>query len=126
MSVPEEHLEALLVSVLAVNNYGLQKAHDLLPSLRKSSLTNPNLVVNEDVGRLTAMLYQAGYDRGLLTGLMAERYAALMKDVLAGKLDQLDQLVKSNAASAAKTLLMTLHGVGPRVASDAWMLMRSK
>lgn len=117
-------IEETIVAMLAVNNYPLEKAWNLLPQLRKSGLTRPE-AIPDDIGELTVRLASAGYDRGLLTSLFAERIAALMQAVRSGALDKLDDLVRRRAKSDATKLLCTVRGVGPRVAETAWSLWSS-
>lgn len=39
--LPAHHIECLLMAVLAVNNYTLQKAWNLLPLMREAGITDP-------------------------------------------------------------------------------------
>jgi hypothetical protein len=126
MPIQDDHLEAIVASVLAVNAYGLGKAYDLLPSLRESGLTNPQLVSRRDVGEVLVRLSKAGYDRGFLVEMMAGRLINLMDMAADGNLDALNNLVRNGNEFAAKELLCTVKGIGPKVASDAWMLMTSR
>jgi len=125
MSIQEDHLEAIIASVLAVNAYGLGKAYGLLPSLREFGLTNPQLVSRRDVGEVLVRLSKAGYDRGFLVEMMAGRLINLMDMAADGKLDALNNLVREGNELATKELLCTVKGIGPKVAGDAWMLMTS-
>lgn len=124
MALSNHSLDAIVAAVLAVNNYGLEKAFGLLPALRKASLTSPAKVVNEDLGVLTLRLAQAGYNRGLLTEMMAGRLLVLMKAVQEGKLDRFDTLVAAGDQGQALALLREVHGIGPQVAANAWLLVR--
>lgn len=124
MALSDQSLEAIVAAVLAVNNYGLEKAYGLLPALRKAGLTRPAKVVDEDLGRLTVRLAQAGYNRGLLTGMMADRLAGLMKAMLDGKLARFDPLVSTGKREEAIALLCEIHGIGPQVAANAWALVK--
>jgi hypothetical protein len=76
--------EALLVSVLAVNSYPLEKAWALLPSLRDAHLTDPVFVASSDIAALTVLLAESGYNKGILTGLFAERVQQLMRAIHEG------------------------------------------
>ena len=126
MSIPDDHIEAILASILAVNAYGLEKAYGLLPAFRAAGLTNPTIVVRQNAGDLMMGLAHAGYDRGLLTEMMAGRLANLMSAVVDGRLDELGKLVANSDRNSAISLLCSVKGIGPKVASDAWMLMRTK
>ena len=126
MALSNESLDAIVAAVLAVNNYGLEKAYGLLPALRKAGLTRPAKVVNEDLGTLTVRLARAGYNRGLLTEMMAGRLLGLMKAVHEGTLDRLDSLAASGDQDRTLALLCEIHGIGPQVAANAWMLLRGR
>ena len=125
MPLPDEQIEALVASILAVNSYGLDKAYAILPALREAGLTNPPQTAIKDIGELTVALGNAGYCRGWLTGMMAERLASLMA-AIEGKLDDLGSFVDSNNKTSAINLLCTIKGIGSKVANDAWMLMKTK
>jgi hypothetical protein len=124
MSVHESDLEALVVPLLAVNRFGLEKVYALLPALRNGGLTSPNLVAKKDVGDVMMRLCHAGYDRGMLTEMMAGRLVSLMNAVIEGKLDYLNDFVTNNKRDEALALLCTVNGIGPAVAKDAWVLLR--
>lgn len=119
----ERHLEAVIAATLAVNKYGLEKSYKLLPSLRKAGLTDPVMVAKADVGDVMMRLCKAGYDRGMLTEMMAGRLVHLMKAVHSGALDGLNTLVDNRAKEGTLELLCTVKGIGPKVAADAWMIL---
>ncbi|WLT30647.1 hypothetical protein [Geothrix sp. PMB-07] len=87
MKIQDEHLEAIIVSMLAVKNFSLERAYGLLPAMRKSGLTCPKSVIDTPPDTIKAELANAGYQRGHLTKMFAERLISLMKVVDAGKLD---------------------------------------
>lgn len=124
MAISTKSLEALAIAVLSVNNYPLEKAWSLLPALRKSSLLDPSRVVSDDLGDLTVRLARAGYNRGLLTAMLAERLQWLMAAAKAGTLDRLDELVAADKREEAVSMLCSVKGVGPAVARNAWLLTR--
>jgi hypothetical protein len=126
MLLQQAHLEALIVSVLAVNAYGLEKAYALLPAFRKSGLTDPRKVAMADVEDVMMRLYEAGYRRGMLAEMMAGRLISLMKVVEDGKLDALNALVVKGDQEGTKALLCMVKGIGPKVAADVWMLATTK
>jgi len=76
LSVPQ--VECLLIAILTVNNYSLEKAWNLLPRMRELSLTDPARVVAMDMPAAIEVLTSAGYDRKNLTWMFAERVKALM------------------------------------------------
>ncbi len=123
VSINERNLEAVIAAILAVNSYGLEKSYKLLPSLRKAGLTDPATVAKADGGDVMMRLCKAGYDRGMLTEMMAGRLVHLMQVVHSGALDGLNTLVDNRAKEGTLELLCTVKGIGPKVAADAWMLL---
>jgi len=123
VNIQDEHLEAIIVSMLAVNNFSLERAYGLLPTLRESGLTSPKRVIDTPTDTIRAGLATAGYQRGHLTEMFADRLIALMREVDAGRLDRIDSLVLSGKREEAQELLCSIRGIGPRVALHAWLLM---
>jgi len=119
-----DHQEALVASVLAVNGFGVEKVYGLLPAFRNSGLTDLNRISKKGIEEVTILLARSGYDRGLLTGMMAERLLNLITAIVDGGLDGLEEMVISNKRDKAVHLLCTVRGIGPRVAANAWILMR--
>ena len=117
-------VDALVISLLAVNNYQLDKAWALLPSLKSNGLTDPAQVAGADVGDLTVRLASAGYDRGMLTGLFAERLRQLMISVLSEAFGGLRDAIQANDQKKFSDLFCAFPGVGPRVCSNAWLLLK--
>lgn len=125
MPLHQDHIEALIASVLAVNAYGLEKSYALLPAFRKAGLTDPKWVGKAPIEIVMARLHEAGYRRGMLAEMMAGRLVNLMKVVTEGKLDPLNELVSHGDRDGAEALLCTVKGIGPKVAGDVWMLVKA-
>lgn len=120
----EHHVEETIIAMLAVNNYPLEKVWSLLPGLRDAGLTRPD-TIPDDIGDVTVRLASAGYDRGMLTSMFAERIAALMEALRSGALAGLDGLIEDGSKAEAIERICTVRGVGPRVAQTAWSLWTS-
>ena len=125
MPLHRGNLEAIVVSLLAVNSYGLERVYELLPEFRNNGLVDPAKISNAEVPQVMRELYKSGYDRGMLTEMMAGRLIGVMKAVADGRLDILNDLVEKGSKTLTKELLCQVQGIGPKVASDAWMLMTS-
>jgi hypothetical protein len=91
--------------------------------MREAGLLDPAQTVGRDLGEVTVRLAQAGYDRGMLTSLLAGRLQDLLAAVQLGKLDSVAQLVAAGRRSETEALLQTVKGIGPRVANVAWQLL---
>ena len=124
MKLTPDHSEALVVAVLAVNRYPLEKVWGQLSGLRAKRLTDPEWVAGADLGDVVVNLAASGHDRGMLTGMMAERLQVLMQAVFAGTLDTLPGLLAKGDTEAVVKLLCTVKGIGPRVAANALMLLK--
>ena len=118
-----DHVDALVTALLAVNAYPVDKVWAALPAMRKAGLLDHDQVVGHDLGEVTVRLAQSGYDRGMLTSLLAGRLQDLMTAIQAGKLAALPPLVQADDRAAAEALLQTVKGIGPRVANVAWQLL---
>jgi len=121
----EAHVECLLMAVLAVGQYPLERVRSILGGLRAQGLANASKVAAMDLGELTVALSRAGYNRGLLTSVYGERVHAVMKAIVAGELDVVLDYVTSNDRSSFVAKLQELYGIGPKVASNAWDLLRA-
>jgi 3-methyladenine DNA glycosylase/8-oxoguanine DNA glycosylase len=122
--LPDDVVDSLVMALLGVNNYPLEKVWNLLPRLREGGLTQPSQVASEDLNRLTARLITAGYDRGRLTGMLAERLQHLMTAIASGRLDDLCRASTRKDATVVQRMLCEIRGIGPQVAQNAWMLLQ--
>lgn len=122
--LPDVVVESLVTALLAVNNYSLEKVWHLLPRLREEGLTIPASVMSEDLGQLTVRLANAGYDRGRLTEMFAERLRHLMAAIGTGQLDDLLAAVTRKDADTVQKMLCEVRGIGPQVAHSAWLLLQ--
>jgi hypothetical protein len=115
----------LVCAVLAVQSYPYERVYRALPKLREARLLDPDHVTSLELGPLTVALFNAGYDRGMLTSRFAERLCALMRAIKDGELDALPGHVASNEETAGCALMIKVPGVGPVVARTAWKLLTS-
>jgi len=115
-----EILQDLVVSVLAVNNYSLDKAYRLCGRLQKLGLFDLSTVSGDPLsaGEIRAKLIAAGYCRGeyieTLISKRIERIFGSIKD--RGCADFLLSLDCDSDLVAQR--LSGLYGVGPRVVSN--------
>jgi endonuclease III-like uncharacterized protein len=122
--LPDDVVDSLVTALLAVNSYSLEKVWQVLPRLQNEGLTNPELVASEDLTRLTIRLVQAGYDRGRLTAMFAERLRHLMAAIESGELASLDSAATRKDPRAMRDILCRVRGIGPQVAQNAWALLQ--
>jgi len=111
-----ESVVHLMVAVLAVGGYSLQRAWNLLESLKKEGLTNPKVVEKCDEAEVVRRLARSGYDRGpTVTWSMAMRIMALHAAVRGGVLAQAVRLLRDGRVKDAEKVLCEVKGVGPTV-----------
>ena len=119
----DAQVEVLVVAVLAVGGWPAPDVRSALPALRPLGVLSPEQVSTMDLGVLTVALAKNGYNRGLLTSMYAERLQSVMKAVHSGSLDGLPELVRKGNQTAFESQLKELHGIGPKVANNAWSMM---
>jgi endonuclease III-like uncharacterized protein len=122
--LPDDLVDSLVAAILAANNYSLEKVWKVLPRLQEEGLTKPGAVTSEDLAQLTSRLAAAGYDRGRLTAMFAERLQNLMKAIDAGQFDHLRSAATRGDFQAFQTTLCRVRGIGPQVARNAWILLQ--
>ena len=123
MSISANHLEAVVASLLSVNNYCVEAAWELLPGLRKEGLLDPKKVVTIKTPEIAHRLVAAGYNRGGITDIVAPRLQALMSAVRNGDLGHLPGALENRNKREFSTILQRVPGVGPSVAETAWLLL---
>jgi hypothetical protein len=121
----DAEVEALTVAVLAVGMWPAERVREALPRFRSVGLLVPSDVVRMDLGEMTVKLAKNGYGRGLLTSMYAERFQAVMKEIATGGLDGLPAMVHVGDKDGFSAVLRKIHGVGPKVAANAWEFMRA-
>lgn len=123
MTLRAEQVDMIVAAMLAANSFPLLRAQEAVPKLRSARLLDPGYICDLGPGPLTVQLASAGYDRGMLTSMFAERLRGLMRAVRDGKLDGLEDAIRDRNEVAAIKLLTAIKGVGPVVARTAWALL---
>jgi hypothetical protein len=123
MPPPTNQLDTIVAAMLAVSNYPVWKAQQVVPQLRAANLLDMDHLANLAATELAGRFVSAGYDRGALTSMYSERVRGLLVAVRDGKLDLLATHIAERDESAFTKLLTTIKGIGPSVASTAWILL---
>jgi hypothetical protein len=109
-------VEHLVVALLAVGGFTLQRTWDLLPNLEREGLTDSRAVEKLDEGEIVRRLARSGYDRGpTVTTSMAKRLMALHVAVRDGVLAEATRLIRDGRVLDAQKALCKIKGVGPMV-----------
>jgi hypothetical protein len=106
----------LVIAMLAVNNYTLEKTYAHVEALQELGLLSPDNLAAWEPAEVAQRLGKAGYDRGqVLNGMLAERLCALGAFVVGRDGRQCASLLRQGQREAAARLLSTVKGVGPVV-----------
>jgi hypothetical protein len=112
----------LLVSILSVNNYPLEKTYAHLLGLQSEGLCSPDNLAKWTVEEIANRLKAAGVDRGsFMTGLYARRLAALGAAVRTIGLTNFTNSLLAKRAEIS-SLLLPIEGIGPRVLMNFFAL----
>ena len=115
--------EDLVVSILSVNNYSLEKTYCCINGLREQGLFSPENLIRWNPGEIGSRLKSAGYDRGrFMTGLFAQRLTALGMLIASTGPEVCTKIISSTDPTAIKALLLPVHGIGPRVIDNFCIL----
>ena len=123
----DEILQDLLVSVLAVNNYSLEKAYRLSGRLQELGLLDVSALTGNPLGadEIRSRLIEAGYARGeYIETLISQRIERIFGVIRQkGSIEYLLSLDCGSDLVAQR--LSGLYGVGPRVISNFICLRES-
>lgn len=122
-TTPSDVLEDLILAILAVNNYPLEKAFALRDRLRAQGWMEPQRVAKLSHEDAVAALKAAGYDRGpTMNSIFASRLQELGQFVVKHGLDTIATPLKAGKKDQVEALLLDLHGIGPAVVRNFWLL----
>jgi hypothetical protein len=113
----------LVVSLLSVNQYPLEKTYAVLSLLRQGGLLSPENLSRWELEEIVARLKAAGCDRGpFMTKLFAVRLASLGMSVQSRGIAVCRGILLSNDPAAISDLLLPIKGIGPKVLRNFFML----
>lgn len=125
MAEPKDHTwEDLVVAILSVNHYSLEKTYLTIAGLRREGIVEPHNLRSWGTEEIAARLIRAGYDRGsFMTTLFAQRLASLGRFLESHGLESCELVLSSKNSSAIADLLMPVNGIGPSVLKN-FLIMR--
>jgi hypothetical protein len=113
----------LIVSLLSVNNYSVERAYGLIDGLRSNGLVDPSILVGLDSEQTLRRLKRAGYDRGdFMNKLFALRLTGLGAFIGKNGVEAATQMISNMDRQAIKGILGSVYGVGPAVIRNFFML----
>jgi hypothetical protein len=118
-----EIAEQVLISLLAVNRWSLERVYGLRRRLRDAGLLDFDAVADFAVEEVARRLAAAGYSRGdYMNALMAIRVCSMAQMLSTKELGALADHVRCGRRHDAETLLAHICGVGPSVLRNFWIL----
>jgi hypothetical protein len=117
----------LVLSILAVNSYSLERAYSLAEHLMAEGMFDPNNLIKWDVAEISVRLNRAGYNRGpYMTGLFSKRLSGLGKFISRIGVSQVEKTLLSGDGANIKSTLATAPGIGPVVLRNLFALRAIK
>lgn len=115
--------EDLVISILSVNQYSLERTYRSVDGFRKQGLFDPGNLMRWDPSDIVDRLKSAGCDRGqFMTSLFALRLAALGTLVQARGLEACTKTISGRDTKAIEELLLPVNGIGPKVLANFYLL----
>lgn len=115
--------EDLVIAILSVNQYSLEKTYSAIDGIRREGLSIP-----PNLGRWTAadielQLRRAGLDRGqFMTRLFAERLSSVGKFLASTGIENCRGVLSTGTPGEIKKLLLPVKGIGPKVLANFFLL----
>lgn len=111
-----EAIEDLVIAVLAVNRWSLEKVFSIRDGLDKQGLFDFDSLAQVDPGAIAKKLEAAGYKRGdYMTLMMASRLKGIAEQMGPAKRGEMMAFLEQGDRRELETLLLGLTGVGPSV-----------
>jgi hypothetical protein len=117
--------EDLIISILSVNRYPLEKTYSILDALRAAGLTDPRELMAGTVEEVASDLCRAGYDRGkFMNKLVALRLISLGAHVEHVGIEESERVLTTGDAPHLSEFLRPVKGIGPFVIVNFLLLRR--
>ena|ERR1700733_1475624 len=114
----------LVVSVLSVNNYSLEKTYAAFDRLKDAGIFDPKNLDRWELSEITKRLHEAGYNRGpFMMNIFAERLAALGRFAASHGIEACETVLRGTDAARIEGMLTCIKGIGPRVLENFFLLM---
>lgn len=115
--------EDLVVSILSVNQYSLERTYGAVDGLRKERLIEPASLADWQSEEVEIRLRAAGCDRGaFMTRLFAERLRALGDLIRSKGCGECERVIAGRDVKAIESLLLPVKGIGPVVLRQFFLL----
>jgi hypothetical protein len=115
--------EDVVVSILAVNQYSLERTYAAVPGLRQEKVFSPENLSRWPIEEIADRLRRGGCDRGaFMTNLFAKRLSSLGKWVQSKGFVECEKILTCGERPAISALLSPVNGVGPKVLANLFLL----
>jgi len=115
--------EDLVLSILSVNQYSLEKTYSAVEGLRREGLFEPENLISWSSEEIVAHLKQGGCGRGVfMTTLFGHRLSSLGYFLQSKGVKACEEILRSGDSSAIRELLLPINGVGPRVLQNFFVM----
>jgi hypothetical protein len=115
--------EDLVVSILSVNQYSLERTYQALEGLREQGLSDPHQLMRWGQAEIVDRLKVAGCDRGpFMTNLFALRLCNLGILIERRGLETCLKIISGRECRAIQELLLPVNGIGPKVIANFCLL----
>ena len=123
MTKSDNPWEDLVVAILSVNQYSLEKTYLAIDGIRRENITDPDQLASWETAEIEERLRAAGCDRGtFMTKLFAQRLGALASFVHTTGIERCQRVLAGNDMKAIEELLLPIKGIGPVVLSKFFLL----
>lgn len=112
----------LVVSMLAVYNYTLEKVDTYSAGFEKQGLFEPDKIKKMSHEEIFDALEKSGYKRGNLNAIFTERIQALGEYIEKKGKDHCESILKSKNKKSITELLNPIKGIGPKVIENYFEL----
>lgn len=113
----------LVIAVLSVNNYPLDRTFALFDQLEAQGLFDPKKLASSTASEVARMLGEAGYNRGdTMTAIFTDRLLSLGALAKLESLPDCQRILESGGRADVERLLANVKGVGPKVLENFFLL----
>ena len=117
--------EDLILAMLSVGGYPVDKVLIIRVVMKRVGLLDPHNLAAWDEARVTRELNSAGYSRGLLIGMYAERLVATFRSLTAEHFAETQTILENGNPVKVSEVLLPQYGIGPKVV-DIFLSLRHR
>jgi hypothetical protein len=119
----DDIFEFLILALLSVNQYSLEKTWSKREALRTARLLDPTHLAAYSSADIAQALKRAGVNRGdFMTDLFASRMQAVGQFVVEKGQQRIQEMLETLGKNDLEELLLQAQGIGPRVVANFLLL----